>query len=618
MSAAVPTSEGDRTGRDRSFLSALAVLAASLLLLGGLGFGYLRANSPLSLLAGSDRPIAAATVFVPSQAPFTFSLLTKPERLISLQQAVVKPDRREQARREVAEVQQRLLQSTGLDYERDIQPWMGEEITYAYTDVDLDRDTANGQQPGYFLAIEIAPGKQLQAQSFLQLFWQQQSLVGNSPQSQKISGVRVLSGTRDRSPSRAANLSAATALIGNQFVMFSNDLRVIRRSIRAAQTAQNLAQNLAYRQTVNTLPSQRIGLAYLDTALLNQDPSSATRRNVAIGIGLTRTGLVADIASADLANAGLAATRQREAATTNSIEPAQSTDFLESTRSEPLRYLPAKSELAVVGDSFSALRSGLLASGVSEGVLPEFLQLGQSLPGQSLPEDPWQPLATQYALAQVGGGRSYGGGAYSGSGTSSRDWILAVKRTPETEAAVRSLNQAAAKAGYSVVPVPLGPDTANSRSDSDVDSSFSESLFGSEATAWTRFKVGRRRQAGSGLETELLGLHLQRGGCEIFASSLAAMNSAIAAPSDPLLTSPQFLQAIDPLETPNDGYLYLDWPIAASTIGQVLPAVSAFESAARPLTDHIHTISATRRGDQASFSIQLTEPSFQSVGGSQR
>ena len=83
MSAAAATSKAKRTtagraGDNRSFFTVLAVGACGLLLVGALGFGYLRPNSPLALLLGSDRTIAAATLYVPTRAPFTFSLFTNP------------------------------------------------------------------------------------------------------------------------------------------------------------------------------------------------------------------------------------------------------------------------------------------------------------------------------------------------------------------------------------------------------------------------------------------------------------------------------------------------------------------------------------------------------------
>ncbi|MEL7332514.1 MAG: DUF3352 domain-containing protein, partial [Cyanobacteria bacterium J06560_2] len=148
-------SEGDRF--ERKFWRVLIIGATCLLLLGGGGFGFLKSLSPLTLLKSGDRPIAAATTLIPANSPFTISLLTRPDRLIALQQAMVRPELQASARQEAQQVQQNLSQLTGLDYARDIQPWMGSEVTFAYTDLDLDRDDSNGQQPGYLLVFEIVP-----------------------------------------------------------------------------------------------------------------------------------------------------------------------------------------------------------------------------------------------------------------------------------------------------------------------------------------------------------------------------------------------------------------------------------------------------------------------------
>ncbi|MEL7223935.1 MAG: DUF3352 domain-containing protein [Cyanobacteria bacterium J06576_12] len=581
MSAAAATSKAKRTtagraGDNRSFFTVLAVGACGLLLVGALGFGYLRTNSPLALLLGSDRTIAAATLYVPTRAPFTFSLLTNPERLSAFQQAVVSPEWRQQAINEIAQVQQNIFQATGLDYERDIRPWAGEEITYAYTDIDLDQAPANGQQPGYFLAIEIAPNAKRQAQSFLQLFWQQQALAGNQPVSQKISGVRVVSGTASNT-----DISAVTALVGDRFVIFANDLRVIRRSIRAAQTAQNLAQNLAYRQVAEALPRARIGLAYFDTALLNLPSQFA-----AVSIGLTQTGLTVEAKAAEGRTAEAYAQQKTLLSAGSNKDLGSEAVSARTLPTEAMQYLPDSADLALFGDDFAMLQSSLLSSSLAADSLPEFIQLGQSLP-----ENPWEQATREYSLARMSGSRI-------------SDWILAVKRDVKvvsepaedkaaiTEAAkntiettTQALDRAAALAGYTVVPVSIGE---------------------SEATAWTRFKVSsRRRQAGSGLETELLGLHLQQGDYDIYASSLAAMNSALAAPSTSLIESPGFLQTVAPLESPNDGYIYVDWPVVAPAIGRLVPAFGAVDAMASPLTRHIRAIAASRQGENASFSIQL-------------
>ncbi|MGC1307702.1 MAG: DUF3352 domain-containing protein [Phormidesmis sp.] len=565
-----PAQTAIAAGLGRTFLGVILTLGLALLLAGAGGFWYLTANSPLALRSGGDRPIAAATAFVPSQSPLTFSLLTQPDRLIAFQQASAATSQREQGRDEVTQLKQTLLERTGLDYDRDIQPWIGSEVTFAFTDKDLDSEAA-GAQPGYLVAMEIAPERQQAAREFLQLLWQRQSLAGNLPISERMSGVRLL-----YSQSKAA---IASALVGDQLILFANDVRVLRHSIRASQTAMNLAQNRAYRETVAKLPAERIGLAYVDTASLGElsrppgsDPAAVVKPSfAAIGLGLTRSGLVA--------NARLAALSSSQRSRLNSFRSAEAVPLSEpiAVPPEALTFLPGSSSLALASRDLTQIAPALTARGIPIDVLPNFFQVGHEASA-------WDWATADYALGQTG---------------SANDWILAVakKNTQETtreNAGVARLDEVAIAQGYSAVPITLGE---------------------AQATAWTRFKApdvskSRRQPSSTGLETEILGLHLQQRSAEsdyeIFASSLDAMESALAAPADSLLNSERFLQALAPLSQPNQGYFYADWSKIAPAAGRAWPAFNLISVAARPFLRHIDVISATRQGDAASFFIQLT------------
>jgi len=59
---------------------------------------------------------------------------------------------RRRARQELNQLKTNLLANTGLDYQRDIQPWLGDEITLAVTTIDIG-DEQNGRQPGYLMAL---------------------------------------------------------------------------------------------------------------------------------------------------------------------------------------------------------------------------------------------------------------------------------------------------------------------------------------------------------------------------------------------------------------------------------------------------------------------------------
>ncbi len=619
--AATQDSAADRFGK--RFWQIVLVGSVVFLLAGGVGFGYLRLHSPLALLGGSDRPVAAASAFVPVQSPFTISLLTEPDRLVSLSQAIVRPDQRALVRGEIEQAQQNLQQITGLSYELDVQPWLGQEITFAYTATDLDRNLENGQQPGYLLIFEIAPGRYEQAQSFLQLFWQRQAIAGNAPIYQTVSGVKVLA-SQD---TQAASLSAASALAGRQFVMFANDVSVLRNSIRAAQTAQNLAQSPLYRRQVAALPDQRIALAYLDARLLKvAEPAESVKplgqgpvqglakgqtdpQFIAVSLEAKRDGLMA-IAQLPEPTALPGAQPKASKAQIVSLDP-QADSLWDLALAD---YLPADSELAVIGHNINELSAAWAIAKLPDNLLPKFMSL-QPPTANSFADALFDPstegFGKGYALSQVSFGPS-------------PDWVLAV---PRETAQIAELDQAAIAAGYSVVPVAM--ETAD------------------EATAWTRFaaKGGKRAAATalasrrSGLESELLGLHLQQGRVEIFASSLAAMDSALesqaaesqaaesqAAESkrvegqtvegrakiqigaERALASSQFVRATAPLIAANsDTSIYLNWPRVAPTVERLFPMLNRVQAVASPLTNHIGKIAASHEQEKIRIFIQLAD-----------
>ncbi|MCZ0903185.1 DUF3352 domain-containing protein, partial [Microcoleus sp. HI-ES] len=117
------------------------------------GFYWLTTHTPLNLLAGGPTTTPAAAVFVSKQAPLLASMLVNPDRLEALRQVFATPEERSRSHAEFEQIKKSFLASTGLDYSRDIQPWIGDEITLAVTTPDFDGDSNNGQQAGFLLAV---------------------------------------------------------------------------------------------------------------------------------------------------------------------------------------------------------------------------------------------------------------------------------------------------------------------------------------------------------------------------------------------------------------------------------------------------------------------------------
>ena len=113
----------------RSFIRPLA-LVAGLVLVVGLGLlGRLTLNTPLYLIERGGQAQPLALQFVPKQAPVVASVLVRPDRLADLWDYLAPPRLRQGTHRDQARIEQVLLANTGLSYSRDIQPWLGEEVT---------------------------------------------------------------------------------------------------------------------------------------------------------------------------------------------------------------------------------------------------------------------------------------------------------------------------------------------------------------------------------------------------------------------------------------------------------------------------------------------------------
>lgn len=168
----------------RSFFSVLAATVVVLLLIGGGGWLWLLAHSPLTLLQG--RQVApSAAIFIPRQAPAMVLLLVNPDRLVALRQALAAPGARRRSRSELNQLSQ-MLASTGLDYETDIRPWLGQEITLTVTTLDINRQPENGQQPGYLLALETRDVEE--TQPFLQRFWNRSANLSKAVPGGRVNG----------------------------------------------------------------------------------------------------------------------------------------------------------------------------------------------------------------------------------------------------------------------------------------------------------------------------------------------------------------------------------------------------------------------------------------------
>jgi len=560
----------------RSFFSFLIAGVLALLGLSAGGFYWLTTHTPLNLLAGGPTTTPAAAVFVSKQTPLLASMLVNPDRLEALRQVFASPEERSRSHAEFEQIKKSFLASTGLDYSRDIQPWIGDEITFAVTTPDFDGDSSNGQQTGFLLAVSSQ--KVDRSQQFLDSYWRQQSRADKTVHSELYKGVKINYKQPPIAKKKAASLSPlnpfslpnsklpssfATAAIGgnlnsgnNQnFVLFANSPNVIREAINNVESANlNLNNTPEYQKALQQLTQGRIALAFANL------PQSGTEQNpqvslnsLAVAVGVNRRGLLAQTA--------LVTSRENTASPTLS-EPVQA-----------LQYIPSASPLAVASTDlrnfWADLSSAVSANVEVSNLVDRTLANIQQVWGVNLPQDIFDWVQGEYALAVLP------------NSSNSADWIFAAENSADSQKAIDKLDEIARSKEYSI-------------------GSFT--LRNQKITAWTQLTTnqnyGKENNRKSAIETEAKGVRATVGKYEIFTTSVEAMDAALeAAETGSLVANQDFQTSIEPLPPSNDGYFYLDWPSSRAIWEKQIPLLRLIELSARPLFDHLRSLTVTSTGE---------------------
>ena len=569
----------------RSFFSGLIAVVTVLVLSSIIGFTWLWSQSPLGLLQGATLNNPTAAMFVPKQAPLMASLLVNPDRLVALRQLLARPVDRRSSRAELTQFQQGLLAEAELDYETDIKPWLGSEITIAITSLDRDRDPANGQQPGYLLALKTKDAER--AREFLQLFWQKRAIAGTDLQFEQYKGAQLISGhlpvaltegnSSQLSTAAAPRLNAdgkllATAVVGRQFVLFANSPKVLRDAISNVQAAElGLASDRIYQRALASLTEGRIGLAFVNlpqlAAWTGQAPPTtaavATYESVAVSLGLDRQGLVADTALVPAPDRAITADSER----------------LLSKPVGALHYIPATSPTVAAGQDLAQLwrsiNQGLKGYDAIAQLINQPLQDWQQRWQLQLTQDIFAWVKGDYALGLVP--------SITNQATATLDWVFAVNRAdqPEAVGAIAHLDDIAKQKGLTTVALPLHDQTVS---------------------AWTKLSAAAARGKTTtdlNLQAEVAAVHASVGDYELFTNSVAAMDQVLKSPASSLADNSAFERAIAPLLTPNHGYLYLDWPRGKATLEQQVPLLQVLELAGQPFFNHLQSLSLSSYGNQA-------------------
>jgi Protein of unknown function (DUF3352) len=544
--------------KSRNFFVTLGVTVSLLVLISvGLLYGILN-QSPLNLLSGGVNNKPTGAMFVSKQAPAMVSLLVNPDRLESFRQLSAFPSQRRKAQAEIKQLENNLLAKTGLNYQKDIKPWLGEEISLAVTSLDYDRNQENGAQPGYLLIL-TTKDREL-AKEFLQLSYSQQAISGNFDLSfQEYKGVNLTYQTPLKS--KAKLTFPASAVVGN-YVLFANDFSVLRDAINNAQAVDlNLANADFYQETLNSISTPKIALSFINLPALsawigNQTYSETPdiQQMLTVALSLQRQGLRAETALIGVSGQ-------------NNQKPVLSGLI------EALNYVPRGSLLTIAGQDLNQfwtnIATGLAIDSPLQQLLKQFISRIEQPLGINLTEYIFSWVKGEYAVSLI-----------SDSETNKLNWVFIAEKLPEVnyQEAIAKLDEIASKQGLTTTELPLDENNI---------------------TAWTKLTTNKKDKLVS-IKTDVKGAHLNLEKYVIFSNSVELLSEAKLAKNN-ILASDKFNSAIIALPTENDGYFYLDWQQTQPFIEQKFPLIKVAEVAIEPLFKHLQSFTISSQGSENSI-----------------
>jgi Protein of unknown function (DUF3352) len=504
----------------QSLIIAIIVGIISLLIVGANAYGWVSVHRSIRLV-DRDRPQPpASAIFVPKNSPAAISLIANVDELANLSSLATPIAKQNAARQAIRKWQQQLGDRLHLNYRREIAPWLGEEIVVAITDLDLDRLSKNGSQPGY-LAILSSCNPET-SNRIIQSWWDEQ-IADNRLKIETYQGVKLADNRRDK---------IASAIVNDRYVLFANHPKVLRQAIDNLQPPRlSLLDNPDYQQVVAANSHHKVGIGYARLPDLKHwlGKEAGEKYPVAgINVGVDRQGLIADL----------------------SLYPITSDSTVVDPLSTPtlpklvntLNYLPPQSTIAIAGTDLAHWQQQLAT------IFPEIRSLTPTLDrtiaaisnqlGIDLAQNIFSWTTGEYAIAAI-----------PNPTQTTTDWMFIAERTqPErVDEAIGYFDQLASLAGYNVGLIP-----------------WSEK----QVIGWTKL-VTETSSNTARLVAEVAGVHTNIGDkYTIFASSVAAMDATLKAVDRPsTLDSDRYQRGANLLTATETGYLYGDW----QTIESLLP-----------------------------------------------
>ncbi len=509
----------------RSLIIAILTGVIALSIVVANAYGWVIEHRSILLLNRTIKQPPTTAIFVPKNASVVISLLANLDDLANLHRLATPGDKKRVEYHAIAQWKQRLADRVHLDYQREIAPWLGEEITLAITDADLDRNTRNGLESGYLAVLSSRNGKA--SASKIQAWWDKQ-ISAHQLEFETYQGVKIANNSRDR---------VASAMVADKYVLFANHPKILREAINHLQVSNlSILDNPTYQNILAANNHHRIGVGYAELNKLAPWLGTAAGEKypeAGFNLGVDRQGAITDIVFYPTADRSVG-------------QPLKKTPQLVNA----LKYLPSHSTIAIAGKDLAHWRGQL------NNIVPPLEQLLATVDrtvgeistkiGIDLTTDIFSWTTGEYALAAI-----------PNPTHKVTDWVFVAERTqPEcVDAAIAHFDELARLAGYNVGLLPW-------------DDSPRERLRQRQVIGWTKLATETSPANATQLVAQVPFTHTTIAGYTIFASSVEAMDSTLKAiDKKSLLDTDRYHQAIDLIAANQTGYLYGNW----DTIQSLLP-----------------------------------------------
>ena len=548
-------------------------------------------------LSGSANP--TTSLFVAQDAPISLSLTVNPDRLLSVSPAPLNFSK-SKTQDELENLRDSLLGLGDLDYKTNVLPWLGDELTLAVTSRDVDRTLADGRQPGYLLALKTNDA--IASRAFLHEFWRVRSAV--TQQTETYQGSEITYGQVKNGQVKNAQVkkgqiknsqvkksvvqlsdvpfTLASAIVGNQYVLFANSPKVLKNAINNVQVPSlNLQGNAQYQRALGAIDSKHLGILYINlpefTALTGDDSivrslvqlptvSPITYSTMAMGLRGSRSGLILDtvlVPDDQLSSESDRPTIQTKAKTKAIQTKSKTLDILE--------VLPDRSMAVAVGNDLAELWP-TLSNTVRGYPALETLQTQalQSLESQlqlNLIQDVFQWVKGDYgfAIAPI-------------KPNQQTQWVFAVKRDgQEIEQGIAKLDKIARDRGLTIGAVKLGDLTVQ---------------------AWTELSSSQNTQ----LTANTIAAHTTIGNYEVFSTSLKMLENLANKSEKTLNQSSDWTLATREIDNRNQGYAYVEWNDVQPLLEKQIPGLRLIEILAQPIVTHLKSLTISASESSASES----------------